>query len=64
MDRIKRTIEEVLDLKTGENVQSSTFFQQSEDLIFAARRKQEIAIQNEHETDKLVCYYLLAIITD
>lgn len=62
MDRIKRTIEEVLDLKTGENVQSSTFFQQSEDLIFAARRKQEIAIQNEHETDKLVCYYCKQVI--
>lgn len=61
-DKPKRTIEDVLDLETGEEVHASDFFNKPESEIFEARKNQERAIQGKEVQNKLVCYYCKQII--
>lgn len=58
----KRTIEDVLNLETGETVNSSDFFKKTDAEIHMTRINQERTIQGFETTDVLVCYYCKQII--
>ncbi len=58
----KRTIEDVLNLETGEPVKSSDFFKKTDAEIHRTRINQERAIQGFETNDVLVCYYCKQII--
>jgi competence CoiA-like predicted nuclease len=55
MNTRKRTIESILDLKTGKIIEADIFFNQSKDIIFNLRLQLESDIQNERK--RFVCIY-------
>src|ERR1700676_703003 len=57
----KRTIEEVLDLETGEIILSNEFFKQPEDKIIYFRRVQQESISGIRDA-KFVCIYCRQIV--
>lgn len=59
---VKRTINEVLDLDTGDEISAFDFFQKPESTIFTIRRKQEQAIQEDTFVNCFVCYYCNQIV--